>query len=397
MKQICVLAVLMVAFVIAPIWAEAPKTMSYQGVLQDGNGQAINGLRSLKFVIYAANGAPIWNETHSVTVTDGVFGVILGTQGSPLDLAFNEPYTMGISVGSDPELSPRVPLVSSPYSLNTRGISHINGDTFIGNPTRIWASSNKGSLSFGTGINSRIFGLWDDPGNWFGLGIEPSAMRFQVGSLGSRFSFYAGDNTQVMTLDGGGNLHVAGAMLINGSNMLEFGRGVVGKEVSAGQIGYQRFTPGALDIVGAGTVVANRKIRFWTEGGAFFTGAIHAPVKNFRIPHPQKAGTDLVHSSIEGPEIAVYYRGETQLVGGTVVVTLPDYFEALTQQAGRTVQLTCKNGWSPLFVDGEISGGKFTVKTTDAGDSAQAFYWEVKAVRSDVEALSVEVPSMGNP
>ena len=114
MKQICVLAVLMVAFVIAPIWAEAPKTMSYQGVLQDGNGQAINGLRSLKFVIYAANGAPIWNETHSVTVTDGVFGVILGTQGSPLDLAFNEPYTMGISVGSDPELSPRVPLVSSP-------------------------------------------------------------------------------------------------------------------------------------------------------------------------------------------------------------------------------------------------------------------------------------------
>jgi hypothetical protein len=49
-------------------------------------------------------------------------------------------------------------------------------------------------------------------------------------------------------------LHIAGNVKIDDNNTLEFGAGVVGKEVSAGKIGYQTYTPGALDIVGAGTV-----------------------------------------------------------------------------------------------------------------------------------------------
>jgi hypothetical protein len=114
--------------------------------------------------------------------------------------------------------------------------------------------------------------------------------------------------------------------------------------------------------------------------------------KNFNIPHPAKPGYRLVHSAIEGPEAGVYYRGEATLINGEATVTLPEYFEALTRLEGRTVQLTCKNGWSPLFIDGEIVNGKFKVRTTGNGNLNQVFHWEVKAIRSDLPALEVEKP-----
>ncbi len=78
-----------------------------------------------------------------------------------------------------------------------------------------------------------------------------------------------------------------------------------------------------------------------------------------------------------------------QLANGTTTVLLPAYFEALTRKENRTVQLTAKNGWSPLYVDGEVVNGKFTVKA-DSGNPHQQFFWEVKAVRADVAPLVVE-------
>ncbi len=73
------------------------------------------------------------------------------------------------------------------------------------------------------------------------------------------------------------------------------------------------------------------------------------------------------------------------------IIQLPDYFESLTRKEGRTVQLTAKNGWSPLYVDGNVEDGKFIVKTTEYGNGEQEFFWEVKAVRADVELLQAEV------
>jgi hypothetical protein len=50
------------------------------------------------------------------------------------------------------------------------------------------------------------------------------------------------------------------------------------RKANAGKISYQTFTPGALDIVGAGTNGTNRKIKFWNKGGAPIAGEIVAPV-----------------------------------------------------------------------------------------------------------------------
>jgi hypothetical protein len=117
-------------------------------------------------------------------------------------------------------------------------------------------------------------------------------------------------------------------------------------------------------------------------------GGFAAKYKNFEIPHPQYPDSKLlVHGSLEGPEHAVSYRGEAQLIDGRIEINLPDYFESLTRKESRTVQLTPVGGYSPLYVEGNIKDGKFAVSTAKDGNADQKFYWEVKAVRSDIPQL----------
>jgi hypothetical protein len=109
--------------------------------------------------------------------------------------------------------------------------------------------------------------------------------------------------------------------------------------------------------------------------------------KNFVTPHPSNPGADLIHACLEGPENGVYYRGEAELEGGHAVVTLPNYFEALTRTEGRTVHLTAK-GREPFLLSYEdVVDGRFTVHGTKPDGR---FSWEVRAVRADLELLEPE-------
>ena len=111
--------------------------------------------------------------------------------------------------------------------------------------------------------------------------------------------------------------------------------------------------------------------------------------KSFVIDHPSRPGYRLVHASLEGPEAAVYYRGEGKLADGRAKVVLPDYFEALTREKDRTVQLTPR-GQKPFLLSATgVKEGAFGVFGTEP---AGEFYWEVEAVRKDIPALQVEVP-----
>jgi hypothetical protein len=118
-----------------------------------------------------------------------------------------------------------------------------------------------------------------------------------------------------------------------------------------------------------------------------------ASQKNFRITHPLDETKDLTHSSLEGPEIAVFYRGEAVTADGSVEITLPDYFEALTTEENRSVQLTelYDDEDNPVFGNflaaGRVKDGKFIVRSSTP---IVKFYWEVKAVRDDVPPLVIE-------
>jgi hypothetical protein len=127
-------------------------------------------------------------------------------------------------------------------------------------------------------------------------------------------------------------------------------------------------------------------------GGITKAGVFTATTKNFQITHPLDDTKYLTHSSLEGPECGVFYRGEGETdASGTATITLPDYFEALVMPTGRTVQITA------LYEDddeseigkvaaGRVKDGAFRVRSEYA---SQKFYWEVKAIRSDIAPLEV--------
>ena len=146
----------------------------------------------------------------------------------------------------------------------------------------------------------------------------------------------------------------------------------------------------ALMIVGADYGRGHKRwVRVWD------TLSVHG-VKQFMIDHPlDRENKFLVHAAIEGPEAAVYYRGEAELINGTAIVQLPPYFEALTSKEGRTVQITSKiQPDEPASILGAsaVQDGQFQVHVLNGVNPSQQFFWEVKAVRADVEPLVIEEP-----
>ena len=126
-------------------YAEVPGKMNYQGRLTDEAGNPVaDGLYNVDFKIYDDTNTVLWEESHQVTTKGGLFSVQLGSNGSPLNAeVFNHAECwLGISVGTDPEISPRTQLNTVPYSFNTgrvqsddivneSGVAAYSGDFYV--------------------------------------------------------------------------------------------------------------------------------------------------------------------------------------------------------------------------------------------------------------------------
>ena len=105
--------------------AQAPQTLSYQGMLTDAQGNPVaDGTIELTCRLYqdASGGNPLWQETQQVAVIGGVFSTILASS-AVLNLSFDKPYWLGLSVNGDSELEPRTALTASAYSLFAESIA----------------------------------------------------------------------------------------------------------------------------------------------------------------------------------------------------------------------------------------------------------------------------------
>lgn len=119
------------------------------------------------------------------------------------------------------------------------------------------------------------------------------------------------------------------------------------------------------------------------------SGVITGATKNFKIDHPVDPDKYLIHSCVEGPEYAVFYRGQTQLSNGVKTVQLPSYYSKLVKNKSETIQLTCLGGYSPIYCTAVTVGATFKIKT-DSGNMSQKVYWEVKGIRKDINPLVSE-------
>ena len=105
------------------VFCQIPHTISYQGVLTDPSGSPKpDGDYSITFSFYEAEtgGDAIWTDSKTLNVSKGLFSTLLGDE-TPLGLnvKFDKPYFLGIKVGDENELSPRIALTSAGFSFSS--------------------------------------------------------------------------------------------------------------------------------------------------------------------------------------------------------------------------------------------------------------------------------------
>ena len=98
--------------------AAVPQSLTHQGRLYDEKGVPVAESTKMKFAIYDAGGTELWTETHTVLFDDGYYSVELGSQ-QPFssDLWGKPSLELGITIGDDPEMTPRAAIRSVPYAL----------------------------------------------------------------------------------------------------------------------------------------------------------------------------------------------------------------------------------------------------------------------------------------
>jgi hypothetical protein len=105
--------------------AASTGTIAYQGRLADAAGAPLTGTYNMIFRLYAAGtgGTPLWSEqwtgSNGVKVSDGLFNVMLGslTAMPQSAIAGRNQLFLGITVGTDDEMQPRVQLGSVPFAV----------------------------------------------------------------------------------------------------------------------------------------------------------------------------------------------------------------------------------------------------------------------------------------
>lgn len=121
-RTVLCLAICLIVLTSSP-GATVPGTMSYQGMLSAGAGNPIaDGDYSVQFTLYdaAVGGTSLWSETQTVTTSNGLFSIYLGSVnpfGS--DVFDGSTRYLGVKVGAEPESTERIAIVSVPYSLRS--------------------------------------------------------------------------------------------------------------------------------------------------------------------------------------------------------------------------------------------------------------------------------------
>jgi hypothetical protein len=151
-----------------------PSTINYQGRLTTSGGTPLQGTFSVQFTIYdhVSGGLAKWQETQSVTTeADGSFAVLLGTVVPIIDTIFvGCSPSLGIKVGADPEMAPRLAFTTVPYACLVSSVDGSSGGTIRSKVTIGWGNTNTGAEAFVAGVGNAATGDYSSIGggssNW---------------------------------------------------------------------------------------------------------------------------------------------------------------------------------------------------------------------------------------
>ena len=381
-----------------------PRLLSYQGRLTDPDGDPVpDSIWSVRFALYqdTVGQIPLWIETRNVVTSNGLFSVLLGTVSPIESVPSSGNLYLGMKVGSDPEMTPRLRIASAAYSLLTDHARSADtadfarstllagdstpGDFAVAGEVRGYGPARFGRECAATDSLGFATGWGDTARGWFsaavaGYGNNADGPGSFIG--GGQVNRTAGDFSVI--LGGNGNLAEASYSCVAGgeSNWVQGQYGFAAGRYSRVMAGHER----SAAFNGAAT----------TGSAQLICGYLSKTGGSFTIDHPlDPLGTILNHYFVESPEMRNVYEGEAVLdATGRAEVELPDYFEALNRRP--RVQLTGV-GTHEVFVAEDVAGNRFAI----GGRPGTRVYWMVTGERKDVGAeairrmIPVEQPKTG--
>ncbi len=207
------------------------KTINFQGKLSKSDGTNVtNGTYSVVFTLYDASsgGTNLWTETQSVTTSNGIFQVALGSVNSLAGVNFNsDTIYLGIKVGTDSEMTPRIRFAAVPYALNADKLDGVVATQSATGFTLTGGSSTPKTLTLNDDIT---LGLTITPTSSNGLTIlsnGANSLRLDSGSSGTML---IGDTNATTITFGksGGGITLPGFATNNNSVLYTGGSGALG-------------------------------------------------------------------------------------------------------------------------------------------------------------------------
>ena len=263
--------------------ADVPQLITYQGVLTDSSGAPYTGTRLVKFTIYDDTSNGIWNSGFiNITFTDGLFSVTLGDSPQPTlpSAAFSSDtlLTLGITVDTDPEISPRTRFTTVGYSFQSQNAQ--NADLLDGlNSTDFSSSSHNhgwedlGSTVRTVDVNDKVI-----VGGTFGLLPNTTFEAHHTGSGPLDIAIF-GINTDTSAVSG------LGGLFYKGQNSFVWARpsALGATTVYSGGTAFQTYSQGTATGIYAGhvqdggnaiiaSIVGGNSTAFRSEAGTGFSG-----------------------------------------------------------------------------------------------------------------------------
>jgi hypothetical protein len=299
----------------------------------------------------AVAGAPLYTETQNVSVTNGLFNLVIG-EVTPLTLPFDTQYFLGITIAPSGELTPRQALVSAPYALNAK-----NAESITGGVAGQVMAANGGVAGFTA--NPHISGS-------VGIGTATPTHKLEVNHGGGQGVVVRSSSSfSVFDIDAE-NGDAALRFVNNGANQW-----TIRSDPGANHLQFFELNGG-----GERMRIENLTGRVVANGDFTVLGA-----KLFTMDHPlDPLNKLLMHAAVESNEVLNTYSGNVTTDGsGKAIVSLPDYFEALNKDY--RYQLTViGGGFAQAIVSQEVKNNRFEIATNQPNVKVS---WEVKGVRND--------------
>lgn len=226
--------------------------INYQGKLtDDADTPVTNGDYDIVFNLYTAptGGVAIWTESHTagddVTVTNGLFSVMLGSITSLATVSFNQTLYLGVTIESDDEMTPRKILGAVPAAFESDKLDGLDSADFLSTSTasapKLWSLTGLGNIGSSTATTT-VLGNLVAVGNAIINGIISSYQNITAPyftATSSTASTFPYASTTAVTASGSASTT---ALIVSGS-----------ADFSAFGTGLAKLTSGSLGLAVAGT------------------------------------------------------------------------------------------------------------------------------------------------